>query len=264
MKGKRGRAHRLPTVVLIASVIPVVLIADTVPVRYRVGSAHGFLTLRSMEGRLLATGEQVQTLHGGVVTKRLTFRFGDGSIDDETTTFADAPNIRLLTYHHVQKGPSFTHPLELMIDARTGHVTRRELNGSAERHTEDLTMALPEDLSNGLLTNVVENVASPALPLTVSYLAATPKLRLVNLVISSGGLDRLSDGTAAHEARHYVVDVHIGGLQGVMASAFRRSLPRSHIWISTGIPAFLRAEAPLDPDGPMWRIDLTEPRPPDR
>jgi hypothetical protein len=98
----------------------------------------------------------------------------------------------------------------------------------------------------------------------VSYLAATPKLRLVNLVITSGRVERLSDGTAAHEARHYVVDVHIGGLQGVMASAFGRNLPRSHIWISTGVPTFLRAEAPLDPDGPMWRIDLTQPLPPDR
>ena len=125
-------------------------------------------------------------------------------------------------------------------------------------------MTLPDDLSNGLLPNIVQNLTPPALPATVSYLAATPKPRLVRLVITSGGLEPFSAGGAAREARHYIVDVHIGGLQGVVASAIRKKLPRSHIWISAGVPAFLRAEAPLDPDGPMWRIDLATTLPHDR
>ena len=250
----------LNTTTLVVSLLAATLAADTVPVSYRDSTAHGFLTLRSMDGRLLATGEQTQVARANVVTKRLTFRFSDGSLDDETTVFTDATSLRLMTYHHVQKGPSFSHPLELTIDATTGRVACRDLSAGRDQ-IEDTTMDLPADLSNGLTTNILENARLAALPLTVSYLAATPKPRLVHLVISSAGLEPLLAGGAARQARHYVVDVHIGGLEGILASAVRKPIPRSHLWMSTGVPTFLRAEAPLAMDGPIWRIDLASPIP---
>ena len=212
-----------------------------------------------MDGRVLATGEQLQTAHGNTVRKRLTFRFNDGSLDDETTEFRDAGTLRLIAYHHVQKGPSFPHPLELTIDATTGHVAVRDIGDTRSAHVEEKVLTLPADLSNGLVTNIVENVNPAGLPLSVSYLAATPKPRLVRLVITSGGLESVATAGATRQGRHYVVDVRIGGLGGIITTAIRKSLPRSHIWISTGIPAFLRAETPLGLDGPVWRIDLAAP-----
>ena len=83
--------------------------------------------------------------------------------------------------------------------------------------------------------------------------------RLVRLVITSGGLDSLATAGVTRQGQHYVVDVRIGGIGGIVTTAIRKSLPRSHIWISTGIPGFLRAETPLGVDGPMWRIDLAAP-----
>jgi hypothetical protein len=208
-----------------------------------------------MDGRLLATGEQLQTGRGNIMTKRLTFRFNDGSLDDETTEFTGGGTLRLITYHHVQKGRSFPHPLELTIDARTGHVVVRDLSDARAARIEEKMLTLPEDLSNGLIENIVEHVTPAVLPLSVSYLAATPKPRLVRLVVTSGGLESLATPSSTHQARHYVVDVRIGGLEGVVTTAIRKSLPRSHIWINAGVPAFLRAEAPLGLDGPVWRID---------
>jgi hypothetical protein len=41
---------------------------------------------------------------------RLTFRFVDGSIDDETTTYRQQGRFRLVRNHHIQKGPFFTKP----------------------------------------------------------------------------------------------------------------------------------------------------------
>ena len=238
---------------------PAVITADTVPVRYRDATAHALLTLRSMDGRVLANGEQTQAAHGNTVTKRLTFHFTDGSIDDETTEFADAGTLRLIHYHHLQKGAAFPHPLDLTIDAETGHIVVRDLSNPRGAHVDETTLSLPEDLSNGLVTNIVRNVSPTALPISVSYLAATPKLRLVRLVITDGGLDSLSTGGETHRTTHYVVDVRLGGLEGIISSAVRKSLPRSHIWISAGTPAFVRAETALGVDGPMWQIDLTPP-----
>lgn len=244
--------------VALAMSVSVQVSADTVAVHHREPDAHGFLTLRSMDGRMLATGEQVQTAHGSTVRKRLTFRFKDGSLDDETTEFRDAGRLRLIAYQHVQKGPSFRHPLELTIDATTGRVVVRDI-GDARAAVEEKVLALPEDLSNGLVTNILENVRPDGLPLSVSYLAATPTPRLVRLVITSGGLDSVATAGVTRQGQHYVVDVRIGGLGGIISTAIRKSLPRSHIWISTGIPGFLRAETPLGVDGPMWRIDLAAP-----
>jgi hypothetical protein len=246
---------------VIALSVSATISADTVAVGHRTSAAHGLLTLRSMDGRLLARGEQVQAVRGNIVTKRLTFRFNDGSLDDETTEFTDRGELRLISYHHVQKGPSFQHPLELDIDATTGHVIAREMGNAGYARVEEKTLPMPEDLSNGLLPNIVENVRPAALPLSVSYLAATPKLRLVRLVITSDGIESLATAGARYQAQHYVVDVRLGGFEGVVSSAIRKRLPQSHIWINAAAPTFLRAESPLGIDGPMWRIELTSPAP---
>lgn len=244
---------------VVALSVNVYVSADTVPVPQR-GAAHGFLTLRSMDGRQLATGEQVQTVNGNIVKKRLTFRFNDGSLDDETTEFTDAGPLRLIAYHHVQKGRAFPHPLELTIDPPGGRVVVRDIGNTDADYVEEKRLTLPADLSNGLITDIVENVRPAGLPLSVSYLAATPKPRLVRLVITSGGIEPVATSGATQQARHYVVDVRLGGIEGVVSAAIRKSLPRSHIWINAGIPAFLRAETPLGVDGPTWRIDLAAPR----
>src|SRR5207244_5346059 len=94
------------------------------------------------------------------------------------------------------------HLLVSPVQPWTGRVVCRDLSAGRDQ-VEDTTMDLPADLSNGLTTNIVENARLAALPLTVSYLAATPKPRLVHLVISSAGLERLLAGGAAPQARHY-------------------------------------------------------------
>ncbi len=230
-----------------------------VAVHHRENAAHGFLTLRSMDGRVLATGEQTQAARGNMVRKRLTFRFHDGSLDDETTEFRDTGTLRLIAYHHVQRGPSFPHPLELSIDAPTGRVAVRDLAEGQSAEVEETVLPLPADLSNGLVTNIVQNLDPAELPVSVSYLAATPKPRLVRLVITSGALQPVTTAGATTQGRHYVVDVRIGGISGVIATAVRKSLPRSHIWIGADTSGFLRAETPLGLDGPVWRIDLAAP-----
>jgi len=89
-------------------------------VRHVEGTVHGFLALRSKEGRVLAVGDLFEVVRGARVTSRLLFRFKDGSVDDETPVFSQRGTFQLITDHHVQKGPSFPHPMDLSIDVRRG------------------------------------------------------------------------------------------------------------------------------------------------
>ena len=94
--------------------------AEPIPVRYREGTMHGFLALRTLEGKILAAGDLTQTIRKNEVMSRLVFRFKDGSIDDETTIFSQQQDFRLISDHHVQKGPSFPHPTDVSIATSTG------------------------------------------------------------------------------------------------------------------------------------------------
>jgi hypothetical protein len=94
-------------------------------VRYPEGTIHGFLALRTLEGKLLASGELTEILLGDEVVSHLVFRFKDGSVDDDTTVFTQRRTFRLISDHHIQKGPSFPHPTNVFINAATGQVRVR-------------------------------------------------------------------------------------------------------------------------------------------
>src|SRR5579863_8654718 len=79
--------------------------AERIRVRYPQGTIHGFLQMRSEDGKVLASGDSVQVAHGDQVTTRTTFTFKDGSTDDETTVFSQRGAFRLITDRRVQKGP---------------------------------------------------------------------------------------------------------------------------------------------------------------
>ncbi len=80
MHGLSGRFSGL--LLLAAVLLKASLHAESIPVRYPQGSAHGFLALTTLEGKRIATGDVIQIVHGDHVTSRLTFRFRDGSIDE--------------------------------------------------------------------------------------------------------------------------------------------------------------------------------------
>src|SRR5258706_14388530 len=92
---------------------PVASAADPVAVRYVEGTVHGFLILRSAEGKTLASGDLTQTVSGDRVTSRLVFQFKDGSTHDETAVFSQRGHFRLVSDHLVQKGPAFERPIDM-------------------------------------------------------------------------------------------------------------------------------------------------------
>lgn len=125
--------------------------AEPIPVHHVEGTVHGFLVLRTEEGRVLAVGDLSQVVRGEKVTSRLLFRFKDGSVDDETTVFSQGATFQLITNRHIQKGPSFPHPVDLSIDARSGQVTVRSTGKDAKEEVTTEHFDLPPDLVNGLI-----------------------------------------------------------------------------------------------------------------
>jgi hypothetical protein len=234
--------------------------ASQVPVRYKEGLLHGFLVLSTPEGNPLADGDLLQTAHGDQVTSRLVYHFRDGSLEDETTTFSQRRDFRLISYHLVQKGPSFQRGLEMSVTASSGQVTVRYTDDDGKEKEAIERMKLPPDLANGLVLNLLKNVGPDAPPLEVSMVVATPKPRVVKLAITAQGTEPFLLGASSRKAIHYVLKVQIGGLTGLVASWFGKQPPDSHIWILGGeAPAFVKSEVLSYMGGPMWRTELVGP-----
>ena len=224
------------------------------------GSLRGFLALRTLAGATIADGDLIQSTRGDRVTTELTFRFTDGSLHDETAVYSQTGEFRLLSDHLVQKGPTFPQPLDMTVNAG-GDVTVHYSNdrGGPEVATEHLD--LPRDVANGVILTLLKNVRPDAPPKTLSFVAATPKPRLVKLAVSVAGQEPFSTGAHRRTATHYVVKVEIGGIAGVLAPLLGKQPPDSHVWILGGdAPAFVKAEEALYLGGPVWRIELVSPK----
>lgn len=234
--------------------------ADAVPVRYVEGLVHGFLGLKTSSGVMVARGDLLQQARGNQVTSRLVYAFKDGSVQDETAVFSQRGHFQLITDHLVQKGPAFEQPLDMRIEAATGLVTVRYNDEHGREKIESERMELPPDLANGLIITLLKNVRRSAFPPSVSYVAVTPKPRLVKLELSVAGTDAFLVGGASHRATHYVLKVGIGGIAGVIAPLLGKQPPDSHVWILEGeAPAFVKSESPLFLGGPIMRTELVSP-----
>jgi hypothetical protein len=234
--------------------------AEPVPVRHAEGTIHGFLELRSEEGHVIASGDLIRVARGDQVTTHTLFHFNDGSIDDETTVFSQRRNIQLITDHHIQKGPSFPHPIDMLIDRRSGQVTVRsfEKDGKEEVRTDHLD--LPPDLANGIVPLVIENIPPGSPETTVSMLVATPKPRIVKLVVQSRGEEPFSVVGSSHEAIHYEIKIDIGGVAGVVAPLVGKQPPDIQAWVVGGqAPTLIRERGPIYPEGPIMTIELASP-----
>jgi len=242
-----------------ALLLPGITSSEPVAVRHLEGLVHGFLALSSPEGKTLASGDLIQRTTGNRVTSRLVFRFKDGSIHDETAVFTQSGHFLLLSDHLVQKGPAFERAIDMTINRQSGQVTVRYTDDGKEK-SEVERLELPPDLANGLIITLLKNVRRGAVPKSVSFVAATPKPRLVKLEIAVTGADSFSVAGSARKATHYVLKVDIGGVSGVLAPLLGKQPPDSHVWILEGeAPAFVKSEASLFLGGPLWRTDLVSP-----
>ena len=235
------------------------LLAEPIAVQYQEGSVHGYLALRSLDGKLLAAGDLTQTIHRGRLTSRLIYRFKDGSVDDDTAVFTQNGHFRLISDHRIQKGPSFPTPTEVTIKAITGEVTVRYQDKGQEK-VETSHIDLPDDLANGILLDIAKNISPIAQETKLSYLATTPKPRLIHLSFQPEGKETFRSAGLRNQALRFRIHVDIGGLSGMIAPMIGKEPPDTHVWVSASqVPAFIRSEEPLYLGGPLLRTELVSP-----
>jgi hypothetical protein len=238
--------------------------AEPIPVRHIEGTVHGFLAVRSQEGRVVAVGDLFQVVRGDRVTARLVFRFKDGSIDDETTVFSQRGNFQLISDHHIQKGPSFPEPMDLSIDVPSSQVKVRSTGKDGKEEVKSEHLDLPSDLVNGLILSIAKNILPKTPETKVSMIVATPKPRLVKVAISPHGEEPFSLAGSRRKATRFKLKIELGGVVGAVAPLIGKAPPEIHIWIIGGqAPAFVREEGPLYQGGPVLSIQLTSPAWPD-
>jgi hypothetical protein len=234
--------------------------ADPVTVRYVQGSLHGFLELRSPDGRVVAVGDATGVVRGGHVVTETVFHFKDGSVDDETAVYTQHRVFQLISDHHIQKGPSFPHPMDMTVDVPSGTVTVRELgkDGKVDVRTEH--MKLPADLANGIVSVLMENLKAGEADPSFSMVVLTPKPRVVKLVVSNRGEDEVTVEGVARKATHYDLKIDLGGLAGVVAPLIGKAPPDIQMWVIGGTATtFAREIGPLYAEGPMMTIQLASP-----
>lgn len=234
--------------------------AEPVPAHHPEGTLHGFLSLTTDEGRVLAQGDLVEIVKGYRVTSRLIFHFKDGSLDDETAVYTQRGVFRLISDHHIQRGPYFSHPLDMNIDVDKGIVVTRTTgkDGKDEVSTDHIKM--PPDLYNGLVTPIIKNLHTDAPETRVSMIVAAPRPRLVTLAILPHAPTTFSLAGYSHKALEWEIRIELGGLAGLIAPVIGKQPPHVYMWIEDGeVPAFLRETGPLFEGGANLSINLIGP-----
>lgn len=235
------------------------VMAEHIPVRFTEGVTHGFLALSTLDGAQIAVGDLTEVAHGNQVTTRLIYHFKDGSLQDETTVFSQRRYFSLISYHLVQKGPTFPQPTDMVVSAN-GQVTVRYVDDKGDEKTENEHLKLPPDLANGLVLTLLKNVNPDTQIPQLSMVVATPKPRIVKLSISSESKDPFTLAGSRREALHFVIKVEIGGLAGLVAPLLGKQPPDAHIWIIGGeAPTFVKSETLSYLGGPIWRTELISP-----
>ena len=218
---------------------------------------HRFMVARSEDGKTLANGEFLQSVQGDEVTMRFTYRFVDGSIDDETTTYRQQGTFRLVRDHHLQKGPFFTKPIDFTVEAATGIVTNRTVDKKGKMHVDAKHMALPDDLANGMVGTLLLNVPHNKAPFRVGMLAPVGGGRLVPLLITPE--DEQTIQLVGHSLKAAVFRVHpeLGGIVSMIARLIGMQPKDVVVWILEGEePAVLVVLGQLGGYGPVVSSDL--------
>jgi hypothetical protein len=256
---------------IVSLLAPSILRAEDVLVRHRQGALRGFLILRNSDGAMIADGEAFQVVSGSRITSKTQFHFKDGSTYEETAIFSQPKSFRLLSYHLIERGPSFPNPVEVLIDCPHGQVEVRSQDdkqhddkGHDDKGHDKVIkqhMDLPTDLGNGLLFTLFANSQPGASKTTVSMLVTTPKPRIVRVdLIPTATKDPFWIGNSKYEASHYVLKIDIGGVAGKIAPLVGKQPPDSALWILDGAPPLVvKFEGQFFEGGPVWIMELAAP-----
>jgi hypothetical protein len=231
--------------------------AETIPVKHLQLPKHEFMVVRLETGKMIGRVEFTEEVQGDEATMRLTYRFADGSIDDETTTFSDQGTFRLVRDHHLQQGPFFAKPVDFAVEAATGMATSRTRDTNGEMHVENVHIDLPDDIANGFVGTLLQNVPPNTAPFRVAMLAPVFGGRLLRLQISPEGEQPFQKTGQTFKATVFRIHPDLGGILGMLAKLLGLQPKDVMVWILEGErPAVMRIVGQLGGSGPVVSSEL--------
>ena len=231
--------------------------AEPISVRHIQRPMHRFMVGRSEAGKIIASGEFSQIVQGDEVTMRLTYKFVDGSIDDETTTYRQQGTFRLVRNHHVQKGPFFVKSVDFTVEGATGTATSRTADKNGKIHVESHHIDLPDDLANGFVGTLLLNAPQNTTPFRVGILAPVNGGRLIRILISPEGEQPFHTTGQTLKATVFRIHPELGGIVGVIAPLIGLQPKDVMVWVLEGEePAVVRIVGQLGGYGPVVSSEL--------
>ena len=228
--------------------------------RFTEGVSHGFLVLPNEAGDVVARGELVQAPRGARVENRLTFRFKDGSLWEETLTFTQQKVFRLMTYRHLQRGPSFPTTTDVSFDRDNGRYRAKVGEESTARRQRRPARGPSQRPQQHAHEEPAGGRQGDRTPPRLHPEAADARHR-----DPRRSEDRYFVGDAPRTATRFVLKIEVRGVPKLVASILGKDPPEVRYWIASGTaPAFVKFEGPLFLKGPRWRIELSAPRWPER
>jgi hypothetical protein len=215
------------------------------------------MAVRSEAGNIVARVEFTQQVQGDEVTMRLTYRFADGSMDDETTTYRQRGTFQLIRDHHIQKGPFFPKPIDFTVEAATGITTTRTTDKNGKIHANSEHIDLPADLANGCVGTLLLNLPHNTAPFRVGILAPLGGGRMIRILISPVG--EQSFQMAGHTLKAALFRIHpeLGGIVGLIARLIGIQPKDVMVWVLEGEdPAVVRIVGQLGGYGPLLSSEL--------
>lgn len=251
------RRNDLLVAAFLAMTVCIATPAEPISVRHIQRPMHRFMVARTEAGKIIARGEFWQVVQGDEVTMRLTYRFVDGSLDDETTTYRQQSTFRLVRNHHVQKGPFFARPVDFTVDATTGIATSRTDDQNGTIRVESHHLDLPDDLANGFVGTLLLNVQPNTAPFRVRMLAPVGEGRLIQLLISPEGEQPFHASGQTLKATVFRIHPELGGIVGVIARLIGLQPKDVMVWVLEGDePAVVRIVGQLGGYGPVISSEL--------
>jgi hypothetical protein len=215
------------------------------------------MVARSEDGKTRASGEFSQVVQGDEVTMRMTYRFVDGSIDDETTTYRQQRTFRLVRNHHIEQGPFFAKPIDFTVEAATGIVTSRTTDKDGRAHVVNRHMDLSDDLANGFVGTLLLNVPPNSAPFRAGMLAPVGGDRLIRLLISSEEEQTVHLAGQTLKARVFRIHPELGGIVGMIARLLGLQPKDVMVWVLEGEePAVAVIVGQLGGYGPVVSSEL--------
>ena len=231
--------------------------AEPITVTHIQRPMHRFMVARSESGALLARGEFTQTVQGDEVSMRLTYRFLDGSVDEETTTYRQDSVFRLVDNHHVQTGPFFARAADFAVKAASGTAITRVTDRQGKVHIEQDHVDLPNDLANGFVGTLLLNVPPSTALFRVGMLVPVGGGRLIRLLISHDSEQPFQAGGKSLRASVFRVHPELGGIIGVVARLIGLQPKDVMVWVQEGDdPAVVRIVGQLGGYGPVVTSEL--------